>query len=89
LVKDDPFYCENSENLDVRSDLQSFNKSIVALRIAMNRLGDVIEEEQDNFLICELLMHHSKVLHAQIDNLMKAKRKYAKNIFCYRRTLNR
>jgi ParB family chromosome partitioning protein len=34
LVKDDPFYCENSEILDVRNDLQSFNKSIVALRIA-------------------------------------------------------
>jgi ParB family chromosome partitioning protein len=87
LVKEDPFYCENSEKVEVRSDLQSFNKSIVALRIAMTRMVDIIEEE-DNFLIHELLIHHTKVLHGQIDNLIKAKRKYAKNIYRYRKILS-
>jgi ParB family chromosome partitioning protein len=87
IVKEDPFYCENSEKVEVRSDLQSFNKSIVALRIAMTRMVDIIEEE-DNFLIHELLIHHTKVLHGQIDNLIKAKRKYAKNIYRYRKILS-
>lgn len=88
IIKEDPFYCENSEITDVSGDLQSFNRSIVTLRIAMNRIGDIIEEEENNFLIHELLMHHAKVLHGQIDNLMKAKRKYAKNIYRYRKILS-
>jgi len=87
IVKEDPFYCENSEKVEVRSELQSFNKSIVVLRMAMTRMVDIIEEE-DNFLIHELLIHHTKVLHGQIDNLIKAKRKYAKNIYRYRKILS-
>jgi ParB family chromosome partitioning protein len=87
IVNEDPYYCENSEKVEVRSEIQSFNKSIVALRIAMTRMGDIMEEE-DNFLIHELLMHHTKILHSQIDNLIKAKRKYAKNIYRYRKILN-
>jgi len=89
LVKeDDPYYCENSEVLEVRGELQSFNKAIVALRIAMSKIAVAIDDEEENILIYELLMHHKRVLHDQIDNLMKAKRKYAKNIFRYRRLLN-
>ena len=87
IVNEDPYYCENSEKVEVRSEIQSFNKSIVALRIAMTRMGDIMEEE-DNFLIHELLMHHTKILHSQIDNLIKAKRKYAKNIYRYRKILS-
>jgi ParB family chromosome partitioning protein len=106
LVKEDqdPYYCENSEILEVRSDLQSFNKAIVALRIAMSKIAEVIEEDEDeeeadngniidngneknNIFINELLMYHKRVLHDQIDNLMKAKKKYAKNIFRYRMML--
>jgi ParB family chromosome partitioning protein len=96
---DDPFYCENSEILDVRRQLQPFNKSIVALRIAMNRLATVMEdirEEQEkagntmesNELIYELLRHHTKTLNDQIDSLMRAKKKYAKNIFKYQKMLD-
>jgi ParB family chromosome partitioning protein len=88
IVKEDPFYCENSEKVEVRSELQSFNKAIVALRIAMVRMVDIIEEEENNFLIHELLLHHTKVLHSQIDNLIKAKRKYAKNIYRYKKILS-
>ncbi len=92
LVKDDPYYCENSEMPEVRSDLQSFNKSIVILKIAMSKLATIIEkeeEEEGNFLVYELLMHQKKVLHDQIDTIMRAKKKYAKNIFRYRKTLNK
>ncbi|MGN6615276.1 MAG: ParB/RepB/Spo0J family partition protein [Candidatus Nitrosocosmicus sp.] len=104
LVKEDqdPYYCENSEILEVRSDLQPFNKAIVALRIAMSKIAAAIEEEDEagdnnditnddhqnyNIFINELLMYHKRLLHDQIDNLMKAKKKYAKNIFRYRMML--
>src|SRR6476469_1389322 len=88
LVKeDDPYYCENSEVLEVRRDLQSFNKAIVALRVAMSKIAGAIEDEEENILVYELLMHHKRLLHDQIDNVMKAKRKYAKNIFRYRTML--
>jgi ParB family chromosome partitioning protein len=88
LVKEeDPYYCENSELLEVRRDLQSFNKAIVALRVAMSKIAGAIEDEEENILVYELLMHHKRLLHDQIDNIMKAKRKYAKNIFRYRTML--
>ena len=61
--------------------LQSFNKAIVALRVAMSKIAGAIEDEEENILVYELLMHHKRLLHDQIDNIMKAKRKYAKNIF--------
>ncbi|PWU81072.1 MAG: hypothetical protein DLM72_08835 [Candidatus Nitrosopolaris wilkensis] len=88
LVKNDPLYRENSDKTEVRSELQPFNKSIVALRIAMNRLGTIIEDEEDNWLIYEFLMYQNKILHNQIDTIMKAKRKYARQIFRYRKILN-
>jgi ParB family transcriptional regulator, chromosome partitioning protein len=103
LVKEDqdPYYCENSEILEVRSELQPFNKAIVALRIAMSKIAAAIEEDEegdndgvtsngdrkDNIFINELLMYHKRLLHDQIDNLMKSKKKYAKNIFRYRMML--
>ena len=42
-----------------------------------------------NFLIQELIRHHSKCLHNQIDNLLKSKKKYAKNIVRYRKILDK
>lgn len=90
MVKNDPFYCENSDILDVRSELQSFNKSIVALRIAMNKITNIMdhEEKKGNLLIYELLSYQKDTLHNQIDMIIKAKRKYAKQIFRYRKILN-
>ena len=47
----------------------------------MSKIADIIEEEEEeegNFLIYEFLMHQRKLLHDQIDNIMNAKRKYAK-----------
>jgi ParB family transcriptional regulator, chromosome partitioning protein len=81
LVKNDPLYCENSDITEVRSELQSANKSIIAFGIAMNRLGTIIEDEEGNWLIYEFLMYQKKILHNQIDTIMKAKRKYAKQNF--------
>ena len=88
IIKNDPYYCENSD-IEVRSELQPFNKSIVALRIAMNRITTIIEEEKEgNPLIYEQLLYQKNVLHNQIDLLMKSKKKYAKQIFRYRKIMN-
>ena len=101
----DPFYCENSEILEVRSELQPFNKAIVALRLAMSKIAAVIEDEEgtydndngsgekhegemNNIFVNELLMYHKRLLHEQIDNLMRAKKKYSKNIYRYQKMIN-
>lgn len=92
LIKEDPYYCENSGILEVRSELQSFNKAIVALRIAMSKIAAIIEDEEgegENILVYEFMMHQKRLLHDQIDNIMNAKRKYARNIFRYRKIANK
>jgi len=58
-----------------RQTLRSFDKSIIALRIAMNTLGGIIGNVQDNWIIYEILMQHKNMLHSQIDLLIKQKRK--------------
>jgi ParB family transcriptional regulator, chromosome partitioning protein len=52
-----------------------FDKSIIALRIAMNKLSSIIEETQENWIIYEILMHHKNMLHNEIDLLIKEKMK--------------
>jgi len=47
LVREDPYYCENSEIIEVRSELQVFNKSIVILKIAMNKIAQLIDDEDE------------------------------------------
>lgn len=87
MVKDDPYYCENSEIINVRRELQSFNKAIIALRISFNRISEIMEEEE-NFLIKELLSHNARIIHNQIDMLLADKKKYAKRVFRYRKILH-
>jgi len=54
---------------------KSFDKSIIALRIAMTQLSSVIEEIEDNWIIYELLLQHKNMLHNQINLLIKEKMK--------------
>ena len=54
---------------------RTFDKSIITLRIAMNKVGMIIEEVEDNWIVYEVLMQHKNVLHAQIDILIRQKRK--------------
>jgi ParB family chromosome partitioning protein len=55
---------------------KSFDKSIIALRIALNKLGSIIQQNDENWLIHEILMQHKNMLHSQIDLLIKHKKKY-------------
>ncbi len=55
--------------------LRSFDKSITALKIAMNKLCAIIEQTQDNWIVYGILMEHKAMLSAQIDLLIKEKKK--------------
>jgi ParB family transcriptional regulator, chromosome partitioning protein len=54
---------------------RSFDKSITALKIAMNKLSIIIEQTEDNWIVYEALMQHKAMLSAQIDLLIKEKKK--------------
>jgi ParB family transcriptional regulator, chromosome partitioning protein len=54
---------------------RSFDKSIIALKDALNKIGGIISEIEDNWIAREILMQHKNVLHGQIDLLLKEKRK--------------
>jgi ParB family transcriptional regulator, chromosome partitioning protein len=54
---------------------KSFDKSIVTIRFAMNTLSTIIEHIEDNWIVHEILMQHKNMLHAQIDLLIREKRK--------------
>jgi ParB family chromosome partitioning protein len=85
LIKDlerEPIYDFNDKYtyekkfVDVdRMTQKSFDKSILAIRFAIYRLSAIMEYIEDNWIVYEILMQHKNMLHAQIDLLIKEKRK--------------
>lgn len=59
----------------VRIAERSFDKTITAIKIAMNILTEVIEGIEHDWILYEVLMQHKSMLHNQIDILLKEKRK--------------
>ncbi|MGZ5500864.1 MAG: ParB/RepB/Spo0J family partition protein [Nitrososphaeraceae archaeon] len=60
-------------DIDARTQ-KSFDKAIIAIRVAMHTLASVIEDV-DNWTVYELLLQHKNMLHNQIDILFKEKKK--------------
>lgn len=60
--------------LDERTQ-KAFDKAIITLRIAQNKLASIIEDIEDNWLIYEILMQHKNQINSQIDTLIKEKKK--------------
>lgn len=54
---------------------QSFERTIISLRIAMNRIASIINDAQGDWILYEMLMQHKRRLHEQIDILIKQKKK--------------
>lgn len=82
LMKSYELYPNNTKSKDeirIEKITKSFDKAIVSLRISMNRLAEVIENNTENDFIVKTLMYHKNLLHEQIDSLIKDKRKTAKN----------
>ena len=66
-----------SDNGDEKEKfLKVFDKSIISLRIAMNKLAMIIEKTEDNWILYEILMNHKSTIHLQIDLLIRQKKKY-------------
>jgi ParB family chromosome partitioning protein len=65
------------EDLDIKT-LRSFDKSITTLKIALNKLGTIINTIEENWIAYEMLMQHKNMLNNQIDILIKEKRKTVK-----------
>lgn len=62
--------------IDIDAKTQkSFDKAIIAIRVAMNKLASVIEDVEDNWTVYEILLQHKNILHNQIDILYKEKKK--------------
>lgn len=61
-------------DLDTRNH-RSFDKSIIVLKDASNKIGVIISEIENNWIVYEILMQHKKMLDIQIDILIKEKRK--------------
>jgi ParB family chromosome partitioning protein len=54
---------------------RSFDRAIVTIRIAMNRICSIINEIDDDWIIQDALMQHRRRLHEQIDILIKQRKK--------------
>ncbi len=55
---------------------RAFDRCVVSLRVCMNRLDDVLEYlGEDNWLANQTISHYRGVLHAQIDGILKLKRR--------------
>ena len=51
------------------------NRCITSLKVALVNIDDAIEDVKDDWLLYEMLMEHRARLHAQIDDLIKLKKR--------------
>jgi ParB family chromosome partitioning protein len=68
-------FCKSDYIDHIKIAERSFDKSITAIRIAMNSLSEIINSVEHDWVIHEILMQHKNMLHTQIDLLLKEKRK--------------
>jgi ParB family chromosome partitioning protein len=54
---------------------KSFDRAIISIRIAMNRICSIINEIDDDWIVQDALMQHRRRLHEQIDILIKQRKK--------------
>lgn len=59
--------------------IRSFDKLIISLKVASKKFGNIIEDVEPNWIIHDLLMQHKLMLNAQIDLLIKQKKKCSRS----------
>lgn len=97
LVNNFSYYQDNTDS-DMKSEqnlksysiiehqhdfIRSIDKAIIALKIAERKLICVMENAEEEWIQYEIMMHHKNMLAAQIDILLK-ERKKAKKLFSLR-----
>ncbi len=82
-------FSSNEELMKVQEDLseldkkvqRSLDKSMIVFKLAMNKMTDIVQGVEDNWIIYEILMQHRNVLNTQIDLLIKQKKKIYESTF--------
>lgn len=73
--KDDfAFYQDKIVDLELHA-ARSFDKSITTLKVAMGKISSIAEAAEDNWIVYEILLQHRNMLNAQIDVLIREKKK--------------
>jgi ParB family chromosome partitioning protein len=72
-------YIDNSnrdtlEEIDFKAQ-RAFDKTISSLKVTLSKIGSIVEDMEDNWIVYEILMQHKNMLHNQIDILIKEKKK--------------
>lgn len=73
-LENDPLYTKDRI-------LKSIDKSIIALRIAVKKLGSIMEGVEEDWIFYGILLYQRNVLISQIDQLIRQKRKFKKPYF--------
>jgi len=65
---------EDMSELDIKVS-KSLDKLIIVFKQAMSKITDIMQGVEDNWIIYEILLQHRNVLNAQIDLLIRQKKK--------------
>lgn len=71
------FLMKDSYNDILGKNQRTFDRTIVVIRIAMNRISSMAQNAESD-MIFNMLMQHKKMLHEQIDMLIADKKKLSK-----------
>jgi ParB family chromosome partitioning protein len=63
------------ENRDLRIN-RCFDKVLTTLKITQSRIGTIIEEVDDNWIVYETLMHHKNIISNQIDTIIRERKRF-------------
>jgi ParB family transcriptional regulator, chromosome partitioning protein len=64
----------------IEHSLRVFDKLILLLRVALNNIGGMISDNEDEWVLKEVMMYHRNMIHQQIDLLIKEKRKFDRRL---------
>ncbi|HEX7033241.1 MAG TPA: ParB/RepB/Spo0J family partition protein [Nitrososphaera sp.] len=72
-------YRDDNSHFSLDSNIEhsqrTLDKSILILRVALNNIGGLIGDSEQEWILREVLMQHKNMLHQQIDLMIKEKRK--------------
>jgi ParB family chromosome partitioning protein len=71
--------CDSLMDLKENRDLKinrCFDKILTTLKITQNRIGTIIEEVDDSWIIYETLMHHKNLINNQIDIMIREQKRF-------------
>jgi ParB family transcriptional regulator, chromosome partitioning protein len=77
-------HCRNERTFTLDENIEhsrrTFDKLILMLRVALNNVGGLIGDSEDDWVLREILMYHKNMLHQQIDLVIKEKRKLNRHL---------